>query len=147
LKSALARLGRVFVLSLEDNDPMPASVEAFAARKRISRGFCLFIGGVKHGSRIVSGPKNENVFPIDPIVSAIAGVHEIAGVGTLFPDEKGTPVLHMHAALGRKGRAVMGCIRPGVRAWKVGEVVLVELKNIKAFRKPDKKTGFKLLSL
>jgi hypothetical protein len=53
-------------------------------------------------------------------------VHEIAGVGTIFPDESGAPVLHMHAAMGRDGVTRAGCIRPGIEVWQLGEVVILE---------------------
>jgi predicted DNA-binding protein with PD1-like motif len=38
----------------------------------------------------------------------IEDVHEIFGTGTLFPDEEGNPVLHMHMACGRNNNTVTG---------------------------------------
>ena len=75
----------------------------------------------------------------------LAGVHEIAGVGTIFPDESGKPVLHMHAALGREGITRAGCVRKGVDIWRVGEVIMIELLDNSATRKLDPSTGFELL--
>ena len=72
-------------------------------------------------------------------------VHEISGTGTLFPDEKGNPVIHMHIACGRNGNTVTGCIREGVKVWHIMEVILFELTDTSAKRLPDPDLGFKLL--
>jgi predicted DNA-binding protein with PD1-like motif len=72
-------------------------------------------------------------------------VHEISGTGTIFPDEEGNPVLHMHAACGRKTSSITGCVRAGVKVWHVLEVILVELTGSNASRRLEPETGFKLL--
>jgi hypothetical protein len=38
-----------------------------------------------------------------------------------------------------------GCLRPGVKTWVVGEVILYELLGIRATRLKDAETGFALL--
>ena len=73
-------------------------------------------------------------------------VHEIAGTGTLFPDEEGNPILHMHIACGRETSTVTGCIREGVKVWQVVEVILIELIDSKGTRVMESRAGFKLLS-
>ena len=65
--------------------------------------------------------------------------------GTIFPDETGHPVLHMHMACGRKGKTATGCIRSGVKTWQMMEVILVELVDTQGVRVPDPATGFKML--
>lgn len=37
---------------------------------------------------------------------------------------RGQPKLHLHAALGRSGKTTTGCLRPGVKTWLVGEVII-----------------------
>ena len=69
----------------------------------------------------------------------------MTGTGTLFPDEDGNPVLHMHAACGRRDSTVTGCVRTGVKTWQVMEVILIELDDTTAVRALDPDTGFKLL--
>ena len=145
MKTSTAKIGRVFVIRLEHGDKMPEALEAFARKKKVKRGFCILVGGVDRKSRIVVGPKNPDARPVVPLEHVLSNVYETAGVGTLFPDEKGRPVLHMHASFGRRSRALTGCIRPGIRTWAVGEVILVELKATGGYRKEDKKTGFALL--
>jgi predicted DNA-binding protein with PD1-like motif len=68
-------------------------------------------------------------------------------VGTIFPNEAGEPVLHMHTASGREGGATVGCTRAGVQTWLVGEVVMIELVGSQARRKLDAATGFQLLDV
>ena len=75
----------------------------------------------------------------------VDGAHEVAGVGVLAPSENGKPVLHIHAALGRSGNTMTGCLRPGVTTWLVGEVILYEILGAKAVRVRNKSTGFALL--
>jgi predicted DNA-binding protein with PD1-like motif len=72
-------------------------------------------------------------------------VHEISGTGTIFPNDEGNPVLHMHMACGRKSSAVTGCVRRGVKVWHTMEAILLELVDTKAARVLDAETGFKLL--
>jgi predicted DNA-binding protein with PD1-like motif len=72
-------------------------------------------------------------------------VHEVAGTGTLFPDDEGSPVLHMHMACGRNDATVTGCVRMGVKVWQVMEAILFELVDSTGTRVLDAETGFKLL--
>jgi predicted DNA-binding protein with PD1-like motif len=145
MKTSPAKIGRVFVIRLEHGDKMPGALEEFARRKRVKRGFCILVGGADRKSRIVVGPKNPDARPVVPLEHVLTNVYETTGVGTLFPDQKGRPVLHMHVSFGRRSKALTGCIRPGIRTWAVGEVILVELKATGGTRKKDKKTGFTLL--
>lgn len=140
-----ARTGRVFVVRLEDGDRLPEAIERLAREQGIARGFLLILGGADDASRIVVGPGDGAALSPVPVEHALAGVHEMAGVGTLFPDADGRPALHLHAAFGRGAAAVAGCTRPGVDIWKVGEVVLVELLGNGARRERDAATGFSLL--
>jgi predicted DNA-binding protein with PD1-like motif len=141
-----AGLGRVFILRLEDGDSLPATIENFAREHHVPRAVCLFVGGVRGGSRLVVGPEDGDEMPPLPVTIPLDGVHEAVAVGTIFPDEDGNPSLHMHAACGRGEKTVTGCVRPGVDIWKVGEIVLLELTGAASLRKKDPETGFTLLS-
>jgi predicted DNA-binding protein with PD1-like motif len=145
MKYSEGKIGRIFVIRLEDGDRMPEAVETFAKEKNVLRGMCILVGGIKDGGNIVVGPKDGNSYPPQPITFRLRGVHEIAGIGTIFPDEKGAPRLHMHAALGREGNTRSGCIRPGIEAWHLGEIILLEIQENTGRRKQDTATGFELL--
>ena len=72
--------------------------------------------------------------PPDPMTAELDGVHEIAAVGTIFANEAGQPILHLHAALGRDGRTITGCTRTGVEVWLVAEAIITEIVQTKARR-------------
>ena len=145
MRYSKAELGRVIVLRLEDGDVVHECVERVAAEEGISRAMVIALGGARAGSTLVVGPEDGEVLPPTPLKASLQDVHEVAGVGTLFPDESGRPSLHMHMACGREERALVGCIRAGVETWQVLEVVMIELKGSEAARLPDPDMGFSLL--
>ena len=142
-----AKLGRIFVLRLHDDDRLPDVLESFAAEKNISSALCFFLGGAKENSRVVVGPKSGSTIPPEPMVTLLNGVHEACGVGTIFANEEGKPKLHMHTSFGRDENTVTGCVRLGVDVWQIGEVVIIELKGSQARRVIDKKTNFEFLEV
>jgi len=79
------------------------------------------------------------------VLLPVDGAHEVCAVGVLAPAEDGKPVLHIHGALGRSGRTLTGCLRPGVTTWLVGEVILQEILDAQAGRFTDAESGFALL--
>jgi uncharacterized protein len=142
-----AKLGRIFVLRLHHNDVLHEAIEKFAEEKQVKRAMCFFLGGAKENSKVVVGPKIGNALPPEPMTTLLKGVHEACGVGTIFPDEHGTPKLHMHASFGRKTESVTGCVRMGVDVWRIGEVVVLELAGLSAHRLKDKETSFEFLEV
>lgn len=140
-----AQYGRVFVIRLHDKEILHAEIERFAAQHSVRAAALIAVGGVDKGSRLVVGPKEGRSQPITPMEHVLNSVHEIAGTGTIFPNEKGDPVLHMHIAAGRETSTVTGCVRRGVRVWHVLEIVLFELIDTPAVRVFDHQTGFELL--
>ena len=147
MKYAQAQLGRIYVIRLEDGDILHAAIEAFAREVGLSAAAVVAVGGADAGSRLVVGPRAGRSQPIQPMELLLTNVHEIAGAGTLFPDETGQPVLHLHLAAGRAGTAVAGCVRSGVKVWQIMEVIVFELLGTTAARRPDPATGLRLLQL
>jgi uncharacterized protein len=146
MKSTEGKIGRVFVLRLEDGDVVPECIEKFAAEKKIQCGQVILIGGIG-GGQIVSGPRYSYEMPPDPIFLPVDEAHEVVGAGIIAPDKDGKPVLHIHAALGRNGKTLTGCLRPGVTTWLVGEAVIYEITGTTARRLPDKTSGFELMEI
>ena len=145
MKYSEAKQGRIFVIRLEDGDIVHDEIERFASEKSIRAAGLIIVGGADKESTFVVGPEEGRATPVVPMEHVLDEVHEIAGVGTLFPDDEGNPVLHMHMACGRKSSTVTGCIREGVRVWHVMEVILFELADTTGIRTHDSETGFKLL--
>ena len=140
-----ARQGRTFVLRLKDGDILHEEIERFAAEQSIDGAALIVVGGADRESTLVVGPEAGRSEPVVPMSRVLDEVHEVAGTGTLFPDETGRPVLHMHVACGRGGDTVTGCVRRGVKVWHILEVILIELKGSQATRVFDAATGFSLL--
>lgn len=139
------KLGRAFALRLEQGERMPEVLETFAAEHEVRSGIAVMVGGAEDGSRLVVGPEDGSARPVTPVLTTLCGAHEVAAVGTLFPDRQGRPILHMHAAAGRGEDTVAGCIRAGLVTWQVLEIVLIEITGLAAARLPDEATGFELL--
>ncbi|MBE0616993.1 MAG: DNA-binding protein [Proteobacteria bacterium] len=144
MKATQAGLGRVFVLRLEDGDRVPESIDRFAREHGIQRAVCTLLGSFA-GGRLVSGPREPDARPVECFVRALEGVHESAGVGTIFPGADGAPRRHLHATLGRDDRARTGCAREGLDVGRYGEVVILELLGPDWGRYRDADTEFELL--
>ena len=102
------------------------------------------VSGSDNGSRLV-GPSEDRDLPLEPMQYALEHTREVAGVGTLFRDETGIPLLHMHMACGRAGATLTGCIRIGVKVWHLMEIILQELVDTAARRTTEQPLGLKLL--
>ncbi|MDD2237473.1 MAG: DNA-binding protein [Kiritimatiellae bacterium] len=147
MKYCEARQARTFILRLEDGDIVHETIEQFAREKKIQSASLIILGGADDGSKLVTGPRKAREKPIVSLHSELEGVHEVTGTGTLFPDQHGHPILHMHLACGRENRTMTGCIRRGVKTWHVLEVIVTELTENAARRLPDAETGFELLTI
>jgi len=144
MKTCEGHVGRVFVIRLEDGDIVPECIEQFAEDNGVTVGQAILVGGIG-GGEVVVGPRRSEEIPPDPMLLPIDGAHEVVVVGVLAPGEDGKPVLHIHGALGRSGKTTTGCLRPGVKTWLVGEVILYEILGTMAARVKDKESGFALL--
>jgi len=145
MKFSEARQGRVFILRLEDGDIVHETVEKFAVDQGIKAASLIVVGGADDGSRLVVGPKEDRGVPLNPMQLLLKNAHEVTGTGTLFCDEEGTPLLHMHMACGRNKETITGCIREGVRVWHVMEIVMYELIDTGARRVVEAPLNLKLL--
>lgn len=134
------------MLRLEDGEVVHESIERFAAEHGIAAAALILVGGAATGSTLVVGPEDAAARPVHPLEHVLENVHEVMGTGTLFPDESGAPILHMHAANGRCTSTVTGCVRRGVKIWQVCEVILFELVGCGAVREFHPGLGFTLLN-
>lgn len=133
-------------MRLEDGEILHEEIESFAAEKGVKAAAVIALGGADGESKLVVGPKEGRSDAIEPMEAVLDDVHEIAGVGTIFPDEEDVPKLHMHGACGREKSTVTGCVRAGVKTWHVIEVIIFELTGSDAKRRFEQSTGFSLLN-
>jgi len=144
MKACEGQIGRVFVMRLEDGDVVPGCIERFAEENGVLVGHAVLVGGIGAGD-VVVGPRRSEEMPPAPMLLPVGGAHEVLGVGVLAPGEDGKPALHIHAALGRAGQTMTGCLRHGVATWLVGEVILYEILGADVLRIKDERSGFELL--
>jgi len=144
MKACEGQIGRVFVIRLEDGDVVPECIERFAEESGVFVGHAILVGGIGAGD-VVVGPRRSEEMPPTPMLLPIDGAHEVLGVGVLAPGEDGKPALHIHAALGRVGQTMTGCLRYGVTTWLVGEAILYEILGADVARIKDERSGFELL--
>jgi predicted DNA-binding protein with PD1-like motif len=140
-----AKQGRIFVIRLEDGETVHEEIERFAREQSVTAAAMIILGGADEGSTLVVGPERRRARPINPMVHILDNVHEVAGTGTMFPDEKGNPMIHLHMACGRNAETVTGCIRRGVKVWQVMEVILFALIDTTGKRVLEPDSGFELL--
>ena len=145
MKFSKAKTGRVFVIRLEDGEIIHEKLEEFARSEKITCASINVLGGVDKGSKLIVGPEKGREKPVSPVEIMLDDVHEATGTGTIFPDESGMSVLHLHIACGRGNKSITGCVRNGVKVWHVLEVIMTELVQCKSARILDEATGFELL--
>ena len=145
MKYSQAKQGRIFIIRLEDGDIIHEEIEKLANEESIIAAALIIIGGADKNSILFVGPEHGRKEPIVPIEHILDNVNEVVGTGTIFPNEEGKPILHMHIACGRQASTVKGYVRKGIKTWHVLEVILFELVDTTAVRALDSITGFELL--
>jgi hypothetical protein len=130
------RLGRVFVVRIDDGEDMLLSLRQFIIDKNIQAGSIHFLGALMNG-RMVTGPE-EPVIPPVPHFVMFEGGWEIFGVGTIYPGEGG-PHIHYHASVGRSGHALTGCLREKAITYLIVEAVIMEFTGLSARKEFDEK--------
>ncbi|MDY0293248.1 MAG: DNA-binding protein [Candidatus Methanomethylophilaceae archaeon] len=146
MRSTEAAAGRFFILRLMPGEILHVEIERFAAERGIKSALLTAVGGADTGSVITVGPKVPVGHAVEPLHHVLEAPHELTGTGTLFEDEEGVPLMHMHGSCGREGRSVTGCFRSGIVVWLVMEVTVTELVGGAARRLPDE-NGFKVLDI
>jgi len=137
------RLGRVFVIRLEDGEDLIGSIQKFVEKKGVSTGLIHFLGALREG-RLITGPKDPTVPPGPPFVEDLEGAWETFGVATIYPGDGGKPAVHIHASAGHDDRALTGCLRERATTYLVVEAVVFEFLGLEAHREIDEMTGLRL---
>lgn len=146
MKVTEGKIGRIFILKLEQDDIIPDCIENFSNEKNINVAQVTFLGGVYDGDLVV-GPRKTNEMPPNKMTLPIDSAHEVLACGLIAPDKDNKSILHLHGALGRAGNTITGCFREGLKVWLVGEVVINEILGTNAKRLLDKNSGFVLLDI
>jgi predicted DNA-binding protein with PD1-like motif len=141
----IGKAGRTIVVRGFDGENVYEGIEAIARKENIRCATVWMVGGLRK-ARVVVGPKNPTG-PIEPMFEEFDDAREIAGVGTIFWDDDG-PKMHVHTAIGRGKKVLVGCPRGGANVFCVLEIVIQEIEGVDAARVADPATGgLKLLTL
>ena len=144
MKYTKGQVGRIFLSKFEDDDILTDKLAELARKEKIKVGVMVFLGALKKG-KLVTGPKKP-VIPPEPNWVSFKDGWEVMGVGTVFINSKG-PQIHIHSAMGKKQKTLIGCVRKDSKVFLVIEAVIFELKGIKATKDIDPKTGLNLLKI
>lgn len=136
------QIKRVLLARFDDGDILLDELKKLAKKERINAGIVVLIGALRKG-RIVTGPKKPKI-PPEPHWESFKDAWEIAGLGTIFKGQK-DPEIHIHGALGKGQKSLVGCVRKDSKVFLLVEAVIFDLKGIKARKDLDPKTGLKLL--
>jgi predicted DNA-binding protein with PD1-like motif len=93
----------------------------------------------------VCGTETEDI-PVIPLWNHFKNNHEILRIGTIFQmDDKSK--IHLHAALARRNKVLMGCLREKSIVFLLEEIIIFELLGIEVSREKNGRTGLPILRL
>lgn len=144
MKYTKGSIGRIFLIKFDDQDILLRELSSLVKKERVQTAALIFLGALKEGD-LVTGPKKP-VIPPEPNKVFFGGGWEVMGMGTVFTNKKG-PQIHIHTAMGKKLKALVGCVRADSKVFLVIEAVLFELKGVRAGKEIDPKTGLNLLRI
>ena len=134
--------GRIIAARLYEGEDIYESIETIARKENIKSAAVLITGGLRKAD-VVVGPKQEKPKIVGKYMS-FDGPGEVLGVGTIYWNDE-QPKLHIHTAIGKDDKVVVGCLRGEVNTFLILEVTIIELEEIEAEREYDETTGLNLL--
>lgn len=142
MKYSEGRPGRVIVAKFDDGEEMVGGLRNLVTEAGIDAGVIFFLGALRNGET-VAGPRDGSLPPI-PAWLSFGSVHEVVGIGTVFPSARG-PAIHLHGALGRGEEALTVCLRRMAVVYLILEVVILEILDTPSVRVPGEKSDLLLL--
>jgi len=142
MEYAVGKTGRIIAARLFEGEDLYTSIEQIAQKENIVSAAVLITGGFREAN-VVVGPKQEQPKIIGDFKD-FAGPGEVLGVGTIYCDDE-RPKLHIHTAIGKGDKTMVGCPRGGAKTFLILEVTMIEIEGIKAGRKLDQDTQLNLL--
>ena len=138
MQATEGKIGRIFILRLEDGDTIPDCIENFALNNDIRNGYVNFTAGFKSGS-IQTHP--------DQPEAAIQEPHAGAAQGLISRNTEDRPVLQIHSICSRDDHTISGYLHTGADINITGEVIIYEILDAACSRVTDEATGLQLLQV
>jgi predicted DNA-binding protein with PD1-like motif len=144
MKYSKGTVGRTYTIKFDNNEDINLEIKKFAEKEKIKTAFFVFLGGLKEG-KIVAGPKKP-VIPPDPYWLSFKDAWEVFGTGSVFSGKQGIQV-HIHTSMGKKKKAIAGCLRKDAKVFITMEAMLVEINGVKAVKELDETSGVNMLKI
>jgi len=144
MKYQIGETARVVVARFEDGDKVLNSLVELARKENIRAAIFYLVGGMRN-CKIVVGPEKDQMPPV-PVWRELNESQEVVGLGTIFWDSE-NPRVHFHGAFGKRDDVKVGCLREMAETFLVLEVIIIEIKGVKAQRELDPASGLVLLRL
>ena len=139
--SAEAQVGRIIIARLKRGEDLQKEILRIVEERKVSSGCLMVIGALEKAKFgiFINGEYKAN--------TKEGPLEIISCMGNIAEDEKGK-IIHVHITVAdEKGDAYGGHLMEGCIIHPTAELVIIEAKDLKIYRKIDKETGLKLLSL
>ena len=134
-------IGRVFLLRFDEGEDALAGLKKFAASKKIRAAWLQVLGATRSTELVSPNKPNHTTLQLP-----YSDLMEVVAIGNIFWKKTGRkeePVIHLHAALGKRGNSTRtGCVREKLETYAFLEVLVLELKGLGIGRIQDSSTGF-----
>lgn len=138
-----AKLGRVFALRFEPEEDILPEIKELIRKEKIGSGIVYLLGALTN-TDVVLGPQ-EKLYPPKPVLWNFSDAREMLAMG-IFAWEDDEVKIHIHAGLGNKNEAKVGCIRNKTEVYLTVEGIVQELIDTNITRKLDERFNASLLS-
>ncbi|MGE5390049.1 MAG: PPC domain-containing DNA-binding protein [Deltaproteobacteria bacterium] len=135
MKYSVGEIGRTIIAKIEHGDDLLESIKELARKEHLESAVFFMLGALK-SSKVVVGPR-EAIIPPEGMPRYFEDGREILAIGTIFVNEQGDPLLHIHGAMGREESVLVGCLRDLSQVYLVVELIIMELKGTAARRLYD----------
>jgi predicted DNA-binding protein with PD1-like motif len=124
MRYAKGKIGRIFIARFDEGDDLLEGIKRLAEKEKISSACFNLLGAVKDQKLVVGSrmSRGKNI----PDWALASGEWEVLGFGTLFR-LGGRPAIHLHTATGKKGKALVGCLRGDAGVYITVECVIQEI--------------------
>ena len=132
------RLGRVFVVRIDDGEDFLAIMHDFIRNKAVQDRDHPFSRRPQAGTD-GDRSRGSGTFPPIRILSCLKEAGRWWASALSSPGDDG-PFIHYHASVGRAGHALTGCLREKAVTYIVAEAIVLEFTGLDIRRQFDEKT-------
>jgi len=141
MKLSESKSGRIVFAQLSEDEDLLETITLAAEKSHITAGFFILIGTLKRANLGFHRQGEYETIKIDGPVEIVSCMGNISVKGN-------KPFAHAHISVSNeKGEVMGGHVMPGCIIAATGELVLIEAKDARLFRRLDEKTSLFLWSM